>query len=696
MLKKGLVFPIVIVVAIFLTLSATMFFLQDKSLVGFVTYADIGEEGCGYEANITGETYVMIGDIGVCVSPNADGPSITGNNIIFDCDDYNINGSGVGDGGYGIIVMGTNVTIQNCNITNFADDIFGTWYDCGNNICDGVACEGGLECQETECANLITNSSWSEWQNLSCLLDDTMNQSRNLTEYDANNCGNFSNITHYEYQTIGPTYANTSWSSWIDEGCTGDEYNLSRSLTQYDIYSCAENITFYEFNLTGPEYDYTDWAEWDNETCVEDEMNQSTTRTKFDIYSCADNVTEYDYQLTGPTYITISTGEWVNSSCVNSSSINQSREINQTDIYSCADNQTITEYQDTSCASGYSCSSGVCTQDDTGGGSPGGGGCTPSTCSSLGKTCGNWSNGCGGTLNCGTCLEGYNCEDGTCVIQETPCEDECNIEDYPRCKDSITAELCLLNSTSNCYYKKNDACSERENCINGTCIIETTEETEEDNEITKVVEGITNLAKKPSSIIPHGNIPEVVVDTATYTATTVVIATGFHFLWLWLISLFLPVFLLRLKHYCLAFIDTKTILPFVKYEYNKQGSIKNTSINKKEIEKFISILQKQFRERIILTESIENSYRFLFEKSGFIEIQLDAPVIINVHFSSSRRTKHFRKAFLNTIKIIYGAEKMKKVKSSLILTKESTTIIKSLRNISRERKLKKLSNKFRK
>lgn len=29
--------------------------------------------------------------------------------------------------------------------------------------------------------------------------------------------------------------------------------------------------------------------------------------------------------------------------------------------------------------------------------------CVPSTCISLGKTCGNWSNGCGGTLNCGVC-----------------------------------------------------------------------------------------------------------------------------------------------------------------------------------------------------------------------------------------------------------------------------------------------------
>lgn len=32
-----------------------------------------------------------------------------------------------------------------------------------------------------------------------------------------------------------------------------------------------------------------------------------------------------------------------------------------------------------------------------------GGGCIPKTCAQLGKSCGSWSDGCGGTVNCGTC-----------------------------------------------------------------------------------------------------------------------------------------------------------------------------------------------------------------------------------------------------------------------------------------------------
>jgi len=41
--------------------------------------------------------------------------------------------------------------------------------------------------------------------------------------------------------------------------------------------------------------------------------------------------------------------------------------------------------------------------------------CQPETCTSLGKECGSWSDGCGGTLNCGICSLGYVCgNEGYC------------------------------------------------------------------------------------------------------------------------------------------------------------------------------------------------------------------------------------------------------------------------------------------
>jgi hypothetical protein len=45
--------------------------------------------------------------------------------------------------------------------------------------------------------------------------------------------------------------------------------------------------------------------------------------------------------------------------------------------------------------------------------------CIPQNCSSLGYECGSISDGCGNTLNCGTCLEGYTCSTGTCILSST-------------------------------------------------------------------------------------------------------------------------------------------------------------------------------------------------------------------------------------------------------------------------------------
>ncbi len=41
--------------------------------------------------------------------------------------------------------------------------------------------------------------------------------------------------------------------------------------------------------------------------------------------------------------------------------------------------------------------------------------CIPSTCAKLGYNCGSWSDGCGGTINCGSCSSGYSCSAGICA-----------------------------------------------------------------------------------------------------------------------------------------------------------------------------------------------------------------------------------------------------------------------------------------
>jgi len=49
-----------------------------------------------------------------------------------------------------------------------------------------------------------------------------------------------------------------------------------------------------------------------------------------------------------------------------------------------------------------------------------GGTCTPTTCSALGKTCGSVSNGCGGTLSCGTCAAGQTCDPTNHCVTSSP------------------------------------------------------------------------------------------------------------------------------------------------------------------------------------------------------------------------------------------------------------------------------------
>jgi len=55
------------------------------------------------------------------------------------------------------------------------------------------------------------------------------------------------------------------------------------------------------------------------------------------------------------------------------------------------------------CGGGQTCIGGQCI-------------CTPATCQSLGKQCGQWPDGCGATLNCGGCSSpAALCCDGTCI-----------------------------------------------------------------------------------------------------------------------------------------------------------------------------------------------------------------------------------------------------------------------------------------
>ncbi len=97
-----------------------------------------------------------------------------------------------------------------------------------------------------------------------------------------------------------------------------------------------------------------------------------------------------------------------------------------------------------------------------GGGSTGGGTCSPSSCTSLGYECGNWGNGtCLGTLNCGTCGTGQTCNaNGICQTGScTPTT--CSALGH-NCGSGYVNGTCA--GTLNC-----GTCSGSQTCVNGTC-----------------------------------------------------------------------------------------------------------------------------------------------------------------------------------------------------------------------------------
>jgi hypothetical protein len=70
------------------------------------------------------------------------------------------------------------------------------------------------------------------------------------------------------------------------------------------------------------------------------------------------------------------------------------------------------------CSDDQNCNKGNCSSTP----------CQPNSCSDLGYNCGNWDDGCGGKVNCGSCSENYTCQSGTCtiIIVQTPNSSEGN------------------------------------------------------------------------------------------------------------------------------------------------------------------------------------------------------------------------------------------------------------------------------
>lgn len=131
---------------------------------------------------------------------------------------------------------------------------------------------------------------------------------------------------------------------------------------------------------------------------------------------------------------------------------------------------------------------------------------------------------------------------------------------------------------------------------------------------------------------------------------------------------------MKSKHSYVVLIDLPEDLPFEI----KKISIKPTDLTdtkesaraEKELFGFISKLEKNFKEETsFIGEDIigEKFYkRFLFPKSGFMEIMYQAPVSIIAHFIDINRAKSFATALKKTLDQTVTDEKIKNILKNMV------------------------------
>jgi hypothetical protein len=107
----------------------------------------------------------------------------------------------------------------------------------------------------SSCTENLVNTSWI-YENISCMVNDSLIQSGYLIQYDANVCNITENQTFYEYINFDCNYCsfypvNTTIQDWVDTtSCVNDTKTQSSEILTYDFnYDTC-------YSLTGLESDY--------------------------------------------------------------------------------------------------------------------------------------------------------------------------------------------------------------------------------------------------------------------------------------------------------------------------------------------------------------------------------------------------------------------------------------------------------
>ncbi|MEM4259796.1 MAG: hypothetical protein QXG00_01010 [Candidatus Woesearchaeota archaeon] len=123
---------------------------------------------------------------------------------------------------------------------------------------------------------------------------------------------------------------------------------------------------------------------------------------------------------------------------------------------------------------------------------------------------------------------------------------------------------------------------------------------------------------------------------------------------------------MKVKHVFVAILDVNELLPFsLKRTKDLSGGIKQQENAKKELVKFIDMLEKLYGQHIyyIGTDIIEaKTYeRFIFQKEGFFEVMMEAPLAMNAHFVEEKDAERFLKAIKEVLNKILPNSPIKKI-----------------------------------
>jgi len=92
--------------------------------------------------------------------------------------------------------------------------------------------------------------------------------------------------------------------------------------------------------------------------------------------------------------------------------------------------------------------------------------CIPNTCLNLGYSCNTWSDGCGGTLDCGTCSSGFFCDASAQCISST-----CTPATNPSLTGICGIQNCGIATNGTCGDVSCGTCSSGFSCdVSGQCV----------------------------------------------------------------------------------------------------------------------------------------------------------------------------------------------------------------------------------